>query len=171
MKNTTMALIVAILAAFPAIAQDDDVEPAFRIAYEVSVPDEDARERIGMYVRNELRNLGDVAITDENPDYKLYVMILEMNSERGTRLAYVLGISVTSYFPDGYFNTVLDDRIRNVQEVAARLEEVPVYEQQLMSVAGPEEAHLIETVAGSIRQLDRHILEPKRQARQNAVSP
>ena len=120
-----------------------------------------------MYIRNELRNLGDVAITDENPDYKLYVMVLEMSSERGTRLAYVLGISVTSFFPDGYFNSVLDDRLRNVEEVAGRLEEVPVYEQQLMSVSGPEEAHLIETVAGSITQLNRYVLEPKRAAQRN----
>ena len=161
MKNMMMALLLSLLVALPAAAQDE-VAPAFRITYEVSAANEDARERVGMYIRNELRNLGDVEITDEDPDYKLYVMVLEMSSERGTRLAYVLGISVTSFFPDGYFNTVLDDRINNVQEVAARLEEVPVYEQQLMSVSGPEEANLIETVAGSILQLSRYVLEPKR---------
>ncbi len=166
MRIKASILTLAVLVAFPVTAEEV-VEPAFRIDYEVSVPDEDAKKRVGMYIRNELRSLGDVVITDENPDYKLYVMVLEMASERGTRLAYVLGISVTSYFPDGYFNTVLDDRMSNVGEVAARLDEVPVYEQQLMSVSGPEEAHLIETVAGSIRQLNRHVLEPKRQAKRS----
>lgn len=170
MNNKAIALALAALVALPATAQDD-VEHVFRIAYEVSIPDEDAKKRVGMYVRNELRNLGDVAVTDEDPDYKLYVMVLEMKSERGTRLAYVLGISVTSYFPDGYFNTVLDDRLRNIGDVAARLEEVPVYEQQLMSVSGPGEAHLIETVAGAIGKLNRHILQPQRQATRDAEEP
>ena len=124
MKNSVMAMVIGVLVAVPVMAEEA-AEPAFRIAYEVSIADEDARERVGMYIRNELRNLGDVAVNDENPDYKLYVMVLEMNSERGNRLAYVLGISVTSYFPTGYFNSVLDDRLRNIQEVAARLEEEP----------------------------------------------
>ncbi len=162
--------LVGLLLLFllpTAAAQEKAVEtpPAFRIAYDVSVPDRDTSERISTYLRNELRSLGDVEVTDENPDYKLYVMVMEMNSERGTRLAYVLGISVTSYFPDNYFDLVLDDRLRNVGEVARRLEEVPVYEQQLMSLAGPEEADLIETVSNSIAQLNRHVLDPKRQAR------
>ena len=167
MKSTIVLLLMMAVAAFPAYAEEETA-PAFRIDYSVNIADEDAKERIGMYLRNELRNLGDVEVTDENPDYKLYVMVMEMNSERGNRMAYVLGISVTSFFPDGYFNTVLDDRISNVAEVAARLEEVPVYEQQLMSLAGPEEAHLIETVSNSIAQLNRHVLEPKRQVKPNA---
>ncbi len=168
MKKCIVAITLGVLAAFPAFAQEE-TEPAFRIAYEVNVPDEDAKKRISMYLRNELRNLGDVEVTDENPDYKLFVMIMEMNSERGNRMAYILGISVASFFPDGYFNTVLDDRINNVGEVARRLEEVPVYEQQLMSLAGPEEAHLIQTVSNSIAQLNRHVLEPRRQAKRKAA--
>ncbi|MDJ0748282.1 MAG: hypothetical protein QNJ11_02300 [Woeseiaceae bacterium] len=170
MKRSIVALALMFLAAISAFAQEE-TEPAFRIAYDVNVPDEDARERIGMYLRNELRSLGDVEITDENPDYKLFVMVMEMNSERGNRMAYILGISVASFFPDGYFNTVLDDRINNVGEVARRLEEVPVYEQQLMSLAGPEEAHLIQTVSNSIAQLNRHVLEPRRQPKVRAEAP
>ncbi len=170
MKNTIAALLIMAVAALPAFAEEE-AEPAFRIAYDVNAPDEEAKERIGMYLRNELRNLGDVEVTDENPDYKLYAMVMEMNSERGNRMAYILGISVTSFFPDGYFDTVLDDRMSNVREVAQRLEEVPVYEQQLMSIAGPEEAHLIQTVSNSMAQLNRHVLEPRRKARQSAVAP
>ena len=170
MSRSIVALALMFLAAMPLLAQEETA-PAFRIAYDVNVPDEDAKERIGMYLRNELRNLGDVEITDENPDYKLFVMVMEMNSERGNRMAYILGISVASFFPDGYFDTVLDDRINNVGEVARRLEDVPVYEQQLMSLAGPEEAHLIQTVSSSIAQLNRHVLEPQRQSRIKAEAP
>ena len=170
MRRAIVVLALMLLAAMQAFAQEETA-PVFRIAYDVNVPDKDAKERIGMYLRNELRNLGDVEITDENPDYKLFVMVMEMNSERGNRMAYILGISVASFFPDGYFNTVLDDRISNVGEVARRLEEVPVYEQQLMSLAGPEEAHLIQTVSNSIAQLNRHVLEPQRQPKVKADAP
>ena len=170
MRDTILVLALMTLAALPAPAQEE-AEPTFRIAYSVNVADEDAKERIGMYLRNELRNLGDAEVTDENPDYKLFVMVMEMNSERGNRMAYILGISVASFFPDGYFNTVLDDRIGNIATVAQRLEEVPVYEQQLMSLAGPEEAHLIQTVSNSIAQLNRHVLEPKRQAMRSDGAP
>ena len=58
----TVALTLLALAASPASAQEK-AGPVFRIDYEVNVPDEAAKERIGMYLRNELRSLGDVEVT------------------------------------------------------------------------------------------------------------
>jgi hypothetical protein len=80
----------------------------------------------------------------------------------GGRIAYVLTISATSFFPDGYFDTILRTDLANTDEVLQRLQEVPVYEHQFVSLAGPTEAHLIETVTSSIINLNTYLLEPRR---------
>ncbi len=160
MTRTVIAILVLILAALPAVA-DETEAPAFRIAIEVTERDEDLKERLSKYLRNELRAIGDVEVSAENPDYRLYVMLTEMRAGGG-RIAYVLGISVTSFFPDGYFDTILRTDLTNAREVSTKLEAVPVYEHQFMSLAGPSEAHLIETVTSSIANFNKYVLEPKR---------
>ena len=80
----------------------------------------------------------------------------------GGRMAYVLGISITSFFPDGYFDSILNDNLTNADEVAQKLEEITVYRNQFLSVSGPSEANLIETVTNSVAKLNAHILEPER---------
>jgi hypothetical protein len=154
------ALLWLTLAFSPTIA-DDTPPPGFRVALEVTTRDDDARERVTKYLRNELRGLGDVAVTAEDPDYKLYVVLTEMRAGGG-RIAYVLTISATSFFPDGYFDTILRTDLANTDEVLQRLQEVPVYEHQFVSLAGPTEAHLIETVTSSIINLNTYLLEPRR---------
>ena len=164
MTVRTAIALVFFLATTSVFAQDDPPPPAFRVALEVSLRDEDLKERVSKYLRNELRALGDVEVSAENPDYKLYVMLTEMRAGGG-RVAYVLGISVTSFFPDGYFDTILRKDLSNAREVSSLLEAVPVYEHQFLSLAGPSEANLIETVTSSIAQLNTHVLQPKRSKR------
>ncbi|MCH9694537.1 MAG: hypothetical protein K0U72_08515 [Gammaproteobacteria bacterium] len=152
--------IVFFLSA--SVAANDATPPAFKVAIEVTVSDQELRDRVSMYLRNELRSLGDVEVTSDNPDYKLYTMVTEVRSKTGGRIAYVLGTSIVSFFPDGYFDSVLSARLRNADEVARRLEEVTVYRNQFLSVSGPSEAHLIETVTNSVAKLNAHVLEPER---------
>lgn len=160
MKIAVTVVLWLFLPLAPILA-DDASDPGLRVALEVTSRNDDARERVTKYLRNELRSLGDVAVTAEDPDYKLYVVLTEMRAGGG-RIAYVLTISVTSFFPDGYFDTILRNDLRNADEVLQRLEEVPVYERQFVSLAGPTEAHLIETVTSSIANLNTHLLEPRR---------
>ena len=162
MKIMTAAILCLVLAMTPVLA-DDTAPPAFRVALDISARDDDARERVGMYLRNELRSLGDVEVSSADPDFKLFVVLTEMSTDRGTRMAYVLAISVARFFPDGYFGTILRNDLANADEVSRLLEAVPVYERQFVSLAGPSEANLIETVTASIRNLDKHLLEPERQ--------
>lgn len=51
-------------------------------------------------------------------------------------------------------------------EVSQKLEAVTVYRNQFLSVSGPSEADLIETVTNSIAKLNIHILEPERKSNQ-----
>lgn len=161
MRAMTVVLCL-VLATMPVLA-DDTASPAFRVALDIRARDEDARERVAMYIGNELRGLGDVEVSGENPDFKLFVVLTEMNTDRGTRMAYVLTMSVARFFPDGYFETILRNDLANADEVSRLLEAVPVYERQFVSLAGPSEANLIETVTASIRNLDKHLFEPERQ--------
>jgi len=128
----------------------------------VTVADEDLSDRVSMYLRNELRGLGDVEVTAENPDYKLYAMVSEMRTSTGGRIAYILGMSVTSYFPDGYFGSILSEKLKNADVISRKLEAINVYRNQFLSVSGPTEANLIETVSNSVGKLNTHILEPAR---------
>ena len=161
MKAIVLALLSATLLAAPVLA--DDLPPAaFRVAIEVTVSDEDLRDRIAMYLRNELRGLGDVEVTSDNPDFKVYSMVSEVRTSTGGRIAYVLGTSITSFFPDGYFDSILNQNLLNADEVSQKLEAVTVYRNQFLSVSGPSEADLIETVTNSVATFNRHILEPER---------
>lgn len=161
MKITAIAISLVLIMSATTVA-DDSPATAFRVAIEVTVPDEDLRERISMYLRNELRGLGDVEVTSDNPDYKLFTMVTEVRTKTGGRIAYVLGTSIVSFFPDGYFNSILSERLANADEVTQRLEEVTVYRNQFMSVSGPSEANLIQTVTNSVAKVNAHILEPER---------
>jgi hypothetical protein len=145
-----------------ATVADEAPQYTFKVATEVTVSDEDLRDRISMYLRNELRALGDVEVTADNPDYKLYVMATEVKTKTGGRIAYVLGTSIVGFFPDGYFDSILSERLSNADEVSQRLEEVTVYKNQFISVSGPSEANLIQTVTNSVAKLNVHILEPER---------
>lgn len=156
------ALIVAIAAA-PIHAQEAEPEPAeFQIRIVVDLPDEDLAERVAMYARNELRGLGDVAIAEENPDYTLFFRVIEMKAGEHT-IGHVVGIAVVSYFPDGYFKSIVNPRLRNADEVTAKLEAVNVFEHQLLSVAGSKEADLIQAIANAIATFNRGVLQPKRE--------
>lgn len=157
-------LLPAIFLAFylqPASAEEASV-PVFRIAIEVTVADEDLRKRVEMYLRNELRGLGDVEVTDASPDFKLFAMVTEIKTGGGGRIAYVLGTTITSFFPDGYVDSIISARLRNIQEVAQKLNALAVYENQFISVAGATEAGLIKTVSNSVANIDTHILQVRR---------
>lgn len=159
-KVIAATVLSQALALSPALAEDASA-PEIRVAIEVSTRVEDAAARVTKYMQNELRALGDVVVTSEDPDYRLYVVLTEMRAGGG-RIAYVLTMSVTSFFPDGYFDTILRNDLRNAEEVLQRLEEVPVYEHQFVSLAGPKEAHLIGTATTLVANLNKHLLEPRR---------
>jgi hypothetical protein len=162
MKTLSITVLGLMLAVTPALANDTP-PPTFQVALDVRARDEDTRERVTTYLQNELRGLGDVEVAADNPDFKLFVVLTEMRTDRGTLMAHVLAISVTRFFPDGYFGTILSDKLTNAAVVSQRLEEVPVFERQFVSLSGPSEADLIETVTSSIRNLNTHVLEPDRQ--------
>ncbi len=162
MKIKVAAILLMFITVAAAFADDTPPAPVFRVAIEVTVPDEDMSKRIAMYLRNELRGLGDVEVTSENPDYKIYAMVTAVRTATGARLAYVLGVSITSFFPDGYFDSILSDNLANADEVSRKLDQVAVYRNQFLSVSGPSEADLIETVTSSVAKLNAHIFQPER---------
>lgn len=158
----TAALWLMLTASSAAV---ETTAPEFRVALQVSSQDEEAAQRVAQYLQNELRALDDVEVADDDPHFKLYVVLTEMRAGGG-RIAYVLTISATSFFPDGYFESILRTDLTNADEVLQRLGEVPVYEHQFVSLAGPKEAHLIETVTSSIANLNKYLLEPRRKRSQ-----
>ena len=128
-----MALLAITLFAFVGVAQAQEEPAAFQIRVVVELPDEDLAKRVSMYARNELRGIGDVELTDENPDYTLFFRVIEMKAGEHT-IGHVLGIAVVSYFPDGYFDSIVDTRLKNKDEVTTKLEAVNVFEHHVIVV-------------------------------------
>ncbi len=102
MRRFLVVTICVFAMAWPVLA-DERPAATFRIAIEVTVSDDELKGRVAKYFRNELRRLGDVEVTTENPHFKIYALVSQMRTDRSTRIAYILGTSVTSFFPDGYF--------------------------------------------------------------------
>lgn len=145
--KTVMIMMLAVLMITPATA-DDEVLPRFRIAVEVTVTDDDLRERVTGYLTRELQDLRDVSVTLEDPDYKLYAMVMQVRTSDDRRMAYVLAVSVAGFFPDGYFDSILRDDLANADEIKERLGEVTVYRNQFMSLAGLDKPScFVEAVA------------------------
>lgn len=161
MNIRPVTLCLALFAAIPLLA-NDPVEPRFRIAVEVTEVDDDLRERVAGYLATELQALGDVEVTSENPDYKLYAMVMQVRTSDGKRMAYVLGTSVVTFFPDGYFDTILSSKLKNGREVNRRLQDVTVYKNQFMSLAGPSEENLQDIAKNVVKKFDVWILGPER---------
>lgn len=161
MSNRLATLCLTLLAAAPLMA-DDAVEPRYRIAVEVTEVDENLRERVAGYLATELQALDDVEVTSENPDYKLYAMVMQVRTSDGKRMAYVLGTSVVTFFPDGYFDTILSSKLKNGREVNRRLQDVTVYKNQFMSLAGPSEENLQDIAKNVVAKFDVWILGPER---------
>jgi len=161
MKTTVMIMLLAVLTSASAIA-DEEVPPRFRIAVEVTVPDDDLRERVTGYLSSELQNLRDVAVTSEHPDYKLFAMVMQVATSDDRRMAYVLSVSVAGFFPDGYFDSILRDDLANANEIKQRLGEVTVYRNQFMSLAGPTEANLQQVAKNVVAKFNYHVLGPER---------
>ena len=141
------ALLLALtFFAVTSVAYSQEEPAAFQIRVVVELPDEDLAERVSLYARNELRSIDDVELTEDDPDYTLFFRVIEMKAGEHT-IGHVLGIAVVSYFPEGYFKSVIDPRLNNADEVAEKLDAVNVFEHQLLSVAGSKEADLIQGVA------------------------
>ena len=170
MRIRLATICIALIAASPLPA-DENVDPQFRIAVEVTEVDEDLRERVAGYLATELQELGDVEVTAENPDYKLYAMVMQVRTSDGKRMAYVLGISVVTFFPDGYFDTILSSKLKNGREVNRRLQEVTVYKNQFMSLAGPSEENLQDIAKNVVTKFNAWILGPGRNKVAEATSP
>lgn len=162
MRKSLFGLLVAMILGTQALSEEPQ-SVAFRVAVEVTIPDEDLRERVAVYLRAELRRLGNVEVTMDNPDFKIYSMVSEVKTNTGERIAYVLGTSIASYFPDGYFDSVLNPNLSNADEVARSLEAVTVYRNQFISVSGPNEVDLLETVTNAVATFNAHILQPERE--------
>lgn len=161
MKITMTMVLLALLPVVSAIAEDE-VPPNFRIAVEVTVTNNDLRERVTGYLTRELQNLRDVAVTSEDPDYKLYAMVMQVRTSDDRRMAYVLGVSVAGFFPDGYFDSILREDLANAEEIKQRLGEVTVYRNQFMSLAGPTEENLQQVAKNVVTKLNYHVLRPER---------
>lgn len=159
-----IAIPVLAVVTFSPVIADDEASLTFRIDVEVTVADDDLRKRVSAYLTSELQALRDVEITSENPDYKLYAMVMQVRTSEDLRMAYVLDVSVATFFPDGYFDSILRDDLGNAEEIRRKLEGVTVYRNRFLSLAGPSEANLQEVSRNVVSKINYHLLSPGRAA-------
>jgi len=110
-KITILAagLVAALLLYSPqnGLARNQKLEPeAIKIRISVIAP-KNIKELISSYMTRELRQLGNVAIVDHNPDWHLAVTAVELKNNRGIRTGVALSLIISTPLTDSFVKPVI----------------------------------------------------------------
>ena len=134
----------------------NDVSPAKNvpITVKVIVSSEQHSSEIESYMNRALRNLGDVDIDHEYPDYE--IRVAHLRSEVGRTKAF--GVVILSTLPERYFNPNLDESMRSfLRQNAYIYETMAIY----ASGFGTPLNRRCETIVADI---DSGVFEQRRQS-------
>jgi len=105
MKNRIYILIFAFL--LPIICYAQEIQPySGRVSVSISAND-NIKGQIESYISRELRSLGDVIVTDDNPDWVLHIVALEPTSKGGNKVGIILSVVITRPFKSNGLNVLL----------------------------------------------------------------
>lgn len=91
-----LILAIAILP-FPSFAGDID-NYSIWVSVSVNTNDATTKKKVESFISRELRQLGDVTVTDHHPEYELDVTVIEKKLNDGRTVEYGIAFSVIPHF-------------------------------------------------------------------------
>ena len=121
-------------------------------------------DQVEIFLKRELRSLGDVDVTDEDPDYILSIVPLKNQNQAGVVTGYTISVLLTSPVATNVLHYIVDaDSLTNAQRFCSGLVRVEDHE---VVVCPPGE--LRKTCEGLIATIDTQNFEPTRKVNESA---
>lgn len=135
-----------------------------RVSVVVSA-DNNIKPKVESYIDRELRSLGDVVVTDDNPDWILNIVALESKTKGGYESGVVLSVvALKSFDKEAVMSTV---SARNKGWVSDAISNLHEFSSHSLRIGAPEELRSI--CSGIVADFDTKFLQPQRKYWQTVI--
>ncbi|MBO2568535.1 hypothetical protein [Shewanella algae] len=139
MRNIILALFCLCVVSSPAVAED--LQP-FSGRVQVSVSASDTiKGKIESYLSRELRSLGDVVVTDDNPRWILSIVALESESKSGYKTGVELSVVILEPFNNQFVVNMVPEKSKDL--VSGMTSSLYSYSGHWLRVGAPEDLRSI----------------------------
>lgn len=158
MRMRFATITFALLIPLVCIAGD---MPQFSARVSVGVSaDENIKGKIESYIARELRSLGDVIVTNDNPNWAIDIVALEAETRSGYKNGVNLSVVITKPFVNTFLVNQLDENYKSWVS-AATTGLCRIYAEWLR-IGSPEDLRSI--CNGIVADFDVHFLQPERKS-------
>jgi hypothetical protein len=138
-RKFVLALFCSCVLFSPAIAED--LQPfSGRVQVSVSA-NESIKGKIESYLSRELRSLGDVVVTDDNPRWILSVVALESESKSGYKTGVDLSVVILEPFNNQFFVDMVPEKSKEL--ASSMTSSLYSYSGHWLRVGAPEDLRSI----------------------------
>jgi len=134
-RKFLLALFCLCVASSPAVAEDLQTFSG-RVQVLVSASDS-IKGKIESYLSRELRSLGDIVVTDDNPRWILSVVALEAESKGGFKTGVDLSVVILESFNNQYVVNVTPEKSKKL--VSVMTSSLYSYTGHWLRVGAPED--------------------------------
>jgi hypothetical protein len=154
------AMALALFYFSSSLASGEDAVWRQRIAVSVTCNDGALRSEITSFISRELRGLGDVDITDDNPSFKISVVAMSVKMQNGYDAGYAFSVIITS--PLGDWSWALSDKLNSQAKasIAQLFQGHESLEDDELVVGNNDD--LRQNLTEIIAKFDANSLEPRR---------
>jgi len=159
MKRLPFVLIA--LLSFVCSAHNATQNPKTTVGVTVEGGDSMAAQ-VDMVIRSRLRQLGDVRVQDQNPDYKMEITLVPViigNTPKG----YAMGIAIFAPYNPARFRALLGDGLdpKTLDAVDERLRGTSFHIKSGIESGSTRDVD--DMCASAVATVDRYAIEPMRQ--------
>jgi len=138
-RKIFLALFCFCISSSPVVAED--LQPfAGRVQVAVSASDS-IKGKIESYLSRELRSLGDIVITDDNPRWILSVVALEAESKGGYKTGVVLSVVILEPFNNQFVVNMVPEKTKEL--VSGMTSSLFSYSGHWLRMGAPEDLRSI----------------------------
>jgi hypothetical protein len=158
--------IILFIMFFPIVCLAQDLKPySCRVSLYVSAKNDSFKGKIESYISRELRSLGDVTVTDDKPDWVLYILALETYIKGEQKAGVILSTTVLKPFNNKLLLNMVNEKFKEV--VSKSTSGILEHRDNWLQIGSPSNLRSIcnEIVA----DFDSQWIKPEREHRQKEI--
>lgn len=160
--------IIIVVALFPFTSFARGLPPfSGRVSVSVNA-NENIKGEIESYISRELRSLGDIIVTDNNPRWVLNIVALEVSTKGGYKSGVLLSIVILEPFDSSLLMDLVGDKNKqNKQLIYVMTLDLYSFSGHWLRVGAPEDLRKICNAI--VADFDTEYIKPARDSWQNII--